>query len=99
MLADFAGLAMASCGKTLAQVLRVRISSRRAMCVFNNARCQQHETLSQAAVALQREAMLTTTLSGEPGTLRRFAEAAVAGTRLNITELRHRRAVAPCRMP
>lgn len=41
--------------------------------------------------------MLTTTLTGEPGTLRRFAEAAVAGTQLNITELRHRCAVVPCK--
>ncbi|KAK9839301.1 hypothetical protein WJX81_006777 [Elliptochloris bilobata] len=43
-----------------------------------------------ADLGAHREAMLTTTLSGEPGTLQRFVEAAVAGTQLNITELRHR---------
>lgn len=34
--------------------------------------------------------MLASTLSGEPGTLQRFAETAVGGTQLDITELRHR---------
>ncbi len=34
--------------------------------------------------------MLASTLSGEPGTLQRFAETAVGGTQLDVTELRHR---------
>lgn len=40
---------------------------------------------------MQREAMLVSTISGRPGTLRAFVNSAVPeGTQLNITELRHR---------
>ena len=99
MPARSAELAMAFVAASPAQILHVRISTRRALHVLGGSLCQQHSVVEAGPVAPQREAMLTTTLSGEPGTLRRFAEAAVAGTRLNITELRHRCAVAPCSIP
>ena len=44
----------------------------------------------------QREAMLVSTISGRPGTLRDFVNLALpSGTDLNITELRHRCASMP----
>lgn len=40
---------------------------------------------------MQREAMLVSTITGRPGTLRQFVSMALPpGTQMNITELRHR---------